>query len=151
MERLLVFHRDAYLSPRCHVFRTIGPCLECFGVPDGSIAHVDFSRAPQIGDFALLEMSEAHEIADVKLAIKKLGMRQVLSAGQLTDVVTLEWVGPSVLLGDEQILGTVVAFSIPSDAGRDELGVAMSNHIDRQIAAANQRGVKCSRKPPHHA
>ena len=131
--------------------RAVGSCQECFGLPHGTVMIVDLDRAPQIDDFALIEMPETHEVTGLRRQVKRLGMRMESPRADRApqEVVTLESVcQPVPLESTDLLLGTVVAALVPQDPQLDELGQAMDRHLDDFIREANRiSGRSWKRRP----
>lgn len=118
-----------------------GPCLECFGIPHGSVLLIDLARAPKVGDFAMIEIPEIHEVTGSRLQAKRLGMRRLRvrdTPGAFIDVAICESVTPPYPLElTDRILGTVVAAIIPPVPIVDVMLHATNAHIDSFIRQAN--------------
>jgi hypothetical protein len=143
-----ILRPDFYPTPRRLVqFRCIGPCLECFGLPSGSILLVDTLLPPKIGDFALIETPEAHDVTGHVHQAKLLAMRRV--GGQ--DIVTCESICPPYPLeATDKVLGTGVAAILPDLPDGDPLAREMDAFLDDYIRKANKLypQLNWKRRPP---
>lgn len=155
--RITLIHVDSFLSGR-ELERVvgIGNCLTCFGVPPGSVYLVDRARAPQLGDFALVETrSENRVIPGLRRQIKRLGRGFLKKQnGEVLDCVVCESVAPPYAVDETvRLLGTVVALEIPKNPQLSELDRKFDAYIDELIADHNARnpGYNWIRRPPNYA